>query len=176
MRCYLWNQVCPSIEHWKMVYKQRDMRLAKTFSRRHNNQATCLPTCPCKGKVIFTTYLIKHELFSRDYVHIIYQNYATSSQGALDPSKQAFLNIFKWSRPYKSCFRNKNMFIAYWRKVETHSQGTKYKLFTSLRYKSFFSFQNSNYMLRHSICVSLYKIQIVLTNHSGTNSKWHQYN
>ena len=31
-------------------------------------------------------------------------------------------------------------------------------------------------MLRHSICVSLYKIQIVLTNHNSTNSKWHQYN
>ena len=107
-------------------------------------------------------------------MHIIYRNYATSSQGALNPSKQAFLNMFKWSQPYKSCFRNKNMLIAYWRKVETHSQSTKYKLFTSLRNKSFFSFQNSNYMLRHHICVSLYKIQIAFTNHDSTSSKFQQ--
>ena len=31
-------------------------------------------------------------------------------------------------------------------------------------------------MLRHRICVSLYKIQIVPTNHDSTNLKWHQYN
>ena len=172
----MWNQICSSIEHWKMVHRQRDVHLAKACSQRHGKQATCLLTCNCKGKAIFTNYPINHKSFSRDWVHIIYQNYATSLQGALDPSKQAFLNIFKWSQPYKSCFRNKNMLIAYWRKVETHSQSTKYKLFTSLRYKSFFSFQNSNYMLRHRICVSLYKLQIVSTNHDSTNSKFHQYN
>ena len=101
-------------------------------------------------------------------MHIIYRNYATSSQGALDPSKQAFLNILKWSQSYKSFSRNKNMLIAYRRKVQTHSQGTKYKLFTSFHSKI------QNYMTRYHICVSLYKIQIVSTNHDSISSKFQQ--
>ena len=53
---------------------------------------------------------------------------------------------------------------------------SKYKIQTIhiLRNKSFFSFQNSNYMLRHHICVSLYKIQIAFTNHDSTSSKFQQ--
>ena len=57
----------------------------------------------------------------------IYQRYATQPECAYDISKQAFLNILSCSQPYKSCFHNKDILIAYQRKVQSHSQGTNYK-------------------------------------------------
>ena len=53
-------------------------------------------------------------------------------------------------------FSNKIMLIAYWRKVETHSQGVKYKLFISLRYKSFFHSKIQN---THSNIIYVYIVQ-----------------
>ena len=114
------------------------MCLAKTCLQRHENQATCLLTFPSKDKSIFISYPIQAQVILKKLVHIIYQNYATQSQGAHDISKQALLNILKCSELYIGCFHNKNVLIAYQRKVQSHSQGINYKPYKSLRYKSIF--------------------------------------
>ena len=141
-----------SLKKKKMAHKQQDVRLAKTCPQRHENQATCLLNCPSKGKAIFTSYPIQAQFILKKLVHIIQQNYSTQSQGAYDISKQVLLNILKCSEPYMGCFHNKNVFIAYQRKVQSHSRGINYKPYTSLRYKSFFSFQNTKYTSKYHIC------------------------
>ena len=128
----------------KMAHKQQDVCLAKTCPQRHENQATCLLTCLSKGKAILTSYPFQAQVILKKLVHIIYQNYATQSQGAHDISKQALLNILKCSKPYMGCFHNKNVLIAYQRKVHSHSQGINYKPYTSLKYKSIFHFKIQN--------------------------------
>ena len=109
-----------------MAHKQQDVHLAKTCPQRHENQATCLLTCPSNGKAIFTSYPIQAHVILKKLVRIIYQNYATQLQGAHDISKQALLNILKCSDPYTGCFHNKNVLIAYQGKVLSDSEGTYY--------------------------------------------------
>ena len=159
----------------KMAHKQQDVLLAKTYPQRHENQAICLLTCPSKGKAIFTSYPIQAQVILKRLLLIIYQNYATQSQGAHDISKQALLNILKCSEPYMGYFHNKNVLIAYQRKVQSHSQCINYKPYTSLRYKSIFIIKYKIY-IQISYMFVLYKMQIVSTNHDSTNSKWPQYN
>ena len=140
-----------------MVHRQQDVHYTITLKVRQ--PSNCLLTCPCKGKDIFTTYPIKHELFLRDYMCTIYQRYATQPECAYDISKQAFLNILSCSQPYKSCFHNKDILIAYQRKVQSHSQGTNYKEWYKLQtiyileiQIIFFSFQNTKYTSKYHIC------------------------
>ena len=176
MSCCLWKQICSSKDCYKkMAHKQQDVHLAKTCPQRHENQATCLLTCPSNGKAIFTSYPIQAHVILKKLVRIIYQNYATQLQGAHDISKQALLNILKCSDPYTGCFHNKNVFIAYQRKVQSHSQGTYYKPYTSLRYKSIFHSKIQNIhpniiYVRFVYKCKLCQLTMIVQTQSGTNT------
>ena len=133
----------------------------------------CLLTCPCKGKALFTSYPIKHKSSLRDKVCIIYQNFAIQSQGAHDLSKQDFLNILKCSYSYKGYFCNRKILIAYQRKGQSHSQGTNYKPYTSLRYKSFFHSKIQNiHPISYMFVLYKPKVAPIQLNRSCSMHKW----
>ena len=149
--------------------------LAKTYPQRSENQATCLLTCPSKGKAIFTSYPIQAQDILKKLVHIIQQNYATQSQGVHDISKQALFNILKFSELYMGCFHNKNVFIAYQRKVQSHSQGINYKPYTSLRYKSICHSKIQNIhpniiYVRFVYKCKLCQLTMIVQTQNGTNT------